>query len=369
MTRILALLLLILVASCRDLPTIPKPPEEPEVLYLGADLSYVNEMEDCGGEFRSAGQLVDPIELFRDKGANIVRFRLWHSPSWTDYSNLVDVKKSISRAKTEGFSILLDFHYSDDWADPGSQEIPSAWSGASTKEELGQLLYDYTYDVLTELYLEDLLPDMVQVGNEINNGLLRWQGQTGIDWENTVYYLNQGFAAVSEVEDDTGEEIETMVHIAQPENADWWFPEAFSAGLGPFDWVGLSYYPVWSDVNLEDLSGRLENIKTQTNRDIMIVETAYPHSLNDVDNANNILGSNALVQGYPATPEGQKAFLVDLVEEVVSGKASGVIYWEPAWISTGCSTRWGQGSHWDNATFFDAENNNEALPAFDFLTR
>ena len=120
-------------------------------LFLGADLSYVNEMEDCGGIYRSDGIVIDPYRLFWEKGANIIRLRLWHSPDWTDYSDLEDVKRSISRAKEQGMKVLLDFHYSDDWADPGKQKIPADWALATAMEELGDLLYDYTYQTLMDL--------------------------------------------------------------------------------------------------------------------------------------------------------------------------------------------------------------------------
>ena len=343
---------------------------EEDPIYLGADLSYVNEMDDCGGVFKSNGVEIDAYELFANEGANLIRIRLWNNPDWTDYSNLVDVKRSIGRAKEHSMKVLLDFHYSDDWADPGKQIIPAAWESATTKEELGELLHDYTYDVLMELHGEGLLPEMVQIGNEINNGMLHAPDRTSndpIDWERTVFCLQKGFQAVRKVESETGEEIETMVHVAQPENAFWWFPQAFTNGLGNFDWIGLSYYPKWSDYDLTEVEEKLKELKSMYNRKIMIVETAYPYGTNNVDGANNILGADAIHPGFPATPTGQRDFMKALTKATIDGGGSGVVYWEPAWISTDCSTRWGQGSHWDNATFFDASNNNEALPAFDFF--
>ena len=119
--------------------------------YYGADLSYVNELEDCGASYKDAyNTRKDPFKIFKDAGANIIRVRLWHNPTWTNYSNFEDVKKTISKAKAQGMAVLLDFHYSDTWADPHKQEIPKAWlNDINNTEALGKLLYDYTYKPLT----------------------------------------------------------------------------------------------------------------------------------------------------------------------------------------------------------------------------
>src|ERR1044072_1020804 len=117
-------------------------------LYLGADLSYVNEVEDCGAVFRKDGKKVDPFKLFAAEGANIVRVRIWNDATWTRYSNLADVKKTIARSKAAGMQVLLDFHYSDDWADGEKQIIPKAWVGLTNAQQ-AKALYDYTFTVLT----------------------------------------------------------------------------------------------------------------------------------------------------------------------------------------------------------------------------
>ena len=175
---------------------------EPPSFYYGADLSYVNEMEDCGAVYKDlSGISKDPYKIFKEAGANLVRVRLWNNPTWTNYSNYEDVKKTISRAKAEGMSVLLDFHYSDTWADPSNQEIPSAWaSELNNTVTLGDLLYDYTYEILNDLAKANLLPEIVQVGNEINpmilqQGALQWP----IDWERNSYLINKGIKAVRDI--------------------------------------------------------------------------------------------------------------------------------------------------------------------------
>lgn len=327
--------------------------------YKGADLSYVNEMEDCAGIYKdAAGVQKDPYQIFKDAGTNLARFRLWHTPDWTDYSTMEDVKRSIARAKAQNFEILLDFHYSDTWTDPGKQQIPAAWlEHIDDTETLGQLLYDYTFNTLVELSEENLTPDIVQVGNEINamilqDGDLEWP----IDWERNSTLINKGIKAVRDfsVQHNTG--VEVMLHIAQPENGLWWFEQATSNGVTDFEWIGLSYYPIWSEYNLNNVGEAFSSLINTYSKKLMVVETAYPFTLENKDSANNIMGLDALVEGYPATEQGQLDYLTELSQVIYGSGGEGLIYWEPAWISTNCSTLWGQGSHWDNATLFDHDN-------------
>ena len=121
--------------SCKKTPENPSVNQVTNEFYLGADLSYVNEMEDCGAYYKnSQNEELDVFKIFKDHGANLVRVRLWHSPTWTNYSNLEDVKKTIQRAKNYNLQVLLDFHYSDTWADPNQQEIPQAWESYLTDD-------------------------------------------------------------------------------------------------------------------------------------------------------------------------------------------------------------------------------------------
>ena len=324
--------------------------------YSGADLSYVNEMEDCGAlYYDSNNNNKDPYKIFSDSGANLIRIRLWHNPSWTDYSKYNDVKKSISRAKTQGMKVLLNFHYSDTWADPSKQQIPVEWlEYVNNTEVLGDLLHDYTFNVLNDLSIANLLPDIVQVGNEINpmilqDGELQWP----IDWDRNSSLLNKAIKAVREISSLNNKNIEVMLHVAQPENALWWFEQANEASVTDFDWIGLSYYPLWSDYSLNNISTPLKSLINNYKKRLMIVETAYPFTLTNNDTANNILGENAVIPGFPATQEGQLNYLNTLKSKVKDAGGEGLIYWEPAWVSTNCNTLWGQGSHWDNSTLFD----------------
>lgn len=358
MRKLWVLLLAIFTLSCgsEDETPIQNPePSGPKLGYYGADLSYVNEMLDCGAEyFTSDGEKKDPYEIFSEAGCNLVRLRLWHTPDWTDYSNFEDVKLAIERSKTLGMQVMLDFHYSDDWADPSKQKIPAAWLGViDNTPVLGDSLYNYTYKTLKDLAEEDLLPEIVQVGNEINpmilqDGDLQWP----IDWNRNAPLLNKGIKAVRDISEEYNKEVGVMLHIAQPENGIWWFEQATENGVTDFDWIGLSYYPLWSDYKLKDVSLGVKFLVDKYDKRLMIVETAYPFTTLNSDPAGNILGIDASVEGILISEEGQLEYLETLEEEILDGGGEGLIYWEPAWVSTTCSTQWGQGSHWDNATLF-----------------
>jgi arabinogalactan endo-1,4-beta-galactosidase len=363
------LIIIFMLFGCKK--TNSQLPNATNAIVLGGDLSYVNEVEDAGAKYQRNNSSVDPYALFAEKGCNLVRLRLWHTPSINRYSGLEDVKKSIRRAKAANMKVLLDFHYSDIWADPGRQNIPKAWSTITDLNVLGDSLYGYTLNTLLTLNKEGLLPEMVQVGNEINSEILQPEDKAKpiIDWKRNAFLLNKGIAAVREASSKSSKKIEVMLHIAQPENAIKWFADASANGIEPYDWIGISYYPLWSTVKTKDLPYFINNLVTTHKKQLMVVETAYPHTLANADPANNILDDKALVPGYPATPAGQKQYMIDLVKLVIQGGGAGLVYWEPAWISSSARTPWGQGSHWDNATFFDAANKNEALPVFDFFNQ
>ena len=218
--------------------------EENIEFYNGADLSYVNEMENCGVIYKNNNnESKDVFKIFADAGSNLTRVRLWHNPTWTNYSNYKDVEKTISRAKNSGTRILLDFHYSDDWADPQKQIIPKAWLPAiDNLEVLGDSIYNYTYKTLKTLNTKNLLPEMVQVGNETNIMILQ-KDEKGepMNWSRNSYLLNKGIKAVRDISKGVNKKIEIMLHIAQPENGIWWFKQATENGITDFDWIGLSY--------------------------------------------------------------------------------------------------------------------------------
>jgi arabinogalactan endo-1,4-beta-galactosidase len=363
MLRLIAALAAAAATAVQAGPPAPPPASG---LYLGADLSFVNEMEDCGAVYRLQGKPIDPFVLLKQEGGNIVRVRIWVNPTWTKYSNYADVLKTIRRAHAAGLQALLDFHYSDDWADGGKQIAPAAWARLGTDAQ-AKALHDYTRDILRKLDRDGAMPEMVQVGNETNPELLggKVPGQP-INWARNAKLLNAGIRAVREAGRTGSIAPRIMLHIAQPENILPWFDAATKAGVRGYDLIGISYYSKWSKWNLAQLKETIATAKSRYAKDVIVVETGYPFTLEGADTAKNLLGEDALVPGYPATPEGQHRFMVDLTQLTVDAGGIGVVYWEPYWVSTHCGTRWGHGSDWENATWFDYPTH-EALPVFEFL--
>ena len=326
----------------------------PPPTYLGVDISYANEMDDCGAVYRSGAARVEPYGFFKSAGANVARIRLWNDPDWTTYSNLADVKRSIARARRAGLQVLLDLHYSDDWADGDKQIAPKAWAGLSTADQ-AQALHDFTRDTLAALDREGLMPDLVQVGNETNGEIVSSlaKSKQPIDWTRNALLFNAGIRAVREAGAASAIKPRVMLHIAQPENVEPWFAAAAKAGVTDFDLIGISYYSKWSKRSMAQLGTTINRLRHLYAADVLVVETAYPFTNEGADSSPNLLGADSLIPGYPATPAGQKAYLTDLTQLVFANGGVGVVYWEPSWISTSCKTRWGRGSNWENAALFD----------------
>ena len=338
--------------------------------YFGADLSYVNEMEDCGVVYKENGTPKDPYQIFAGNGCNLVRLRLWHTPAWYDnlnsgnrYSDFQDVRKSILRAKAAGMDVLLDFHLSDNWADPGKQRVPAAWeSVVDNLPVLKDSLYNYISQTLLALDADGLLPEMVQIGNETNKGiLLSTADDTGgwvLDWNRNSQLFKRAIEAVRDVENSTGKSVKVALHIAGPANAGWLMQGFWNNGVTDFDVIGMSYYWAWhKPTDIDDTGNIVAQLKQQyPGKQVMIFETGYIWTTASNDNANNII-SDVHPDYSPASPENQRKWLIDMTQEVINKGASGVIYWEPAWVSSTCWTQWGQGSHQEHATFFDFQNN------------
>jgi arabinogalactan endo-1,4-beta-galactosidase len=338
--------------------------------YLGADLSYVNEMEDCGVVYKDSAISKDPYQIFANHGCNLARFRLWHTPSFYDtlnqgkrYSDFADVKKSIFRAKTEGMEVLLDFHLSDFWADPQRQLVPVAWqSVVNNLPILKDSLYNHVYNTLIQLNQAGLMPEMVQIGNETNKGIMLAPAVDAagwsLDWTRNSALFKRAIQAVRDAETATGKDIKVALHIAGPADAGWLMTGFWIHGVTDFDIIGLSYYWAWHKpttiVQTGDIITQLK--QNYPGKEVMIFETGYIWTLQNNDNAANIISETQA--GYtPASPENQKKWLVDLTKKVIEKGGKGVIYWEPAWVSSTCFTPWGQGSHQDHATFFDFNTN------------
>jgi arabinogalactan endo-1,4-beta-galactosidase len=353
---------------------------------MGADLSYVNQIEDHGGVYKDSGMVRDPYHIFKNHGANLVRLRLWHTPAWTRevygtpgtqlYSDIRDVEKSMKRAKDLGMAVCLDIHYSDTWADPGNQEPPAAWKNITDISILKDSVYQYTFKTLNYLNGKDLMPEMVAIGNEINCGMLITGTLPGFpdlnacdgNWKNLGDIINEGIRAVRDVSSQADKEVQVVLHVADPKNIEWWFDNITTAGgVTGFDVVGFSYYPLWhTTIAYYNITTIVAEVKIRYDKKVMILETAYPWTMENADSYANRFFSETPVSGFAYTTEGQKDFLVDMTQQLISVGLDGIIYWEPAWISSQMKDLWGTGSSWDNCTFFDFEGN--TLPSIDYMT-
>ena len=340
---------------------------------FGADLSFVNEIEDYGGVYKDSGKIKDCFKIFSDYGANTVRVRLWHNPSWFKaltggkiYSDLYDVEKTMRRAKENGMAVSLNLHYSDNWADPQKQEIPGAWKGLSF-ELLKDSVYNYTLQALNYFKSKNLVPEMIQVGNENNFGMLWPHGKVvNDDYGNFAAFLKTGIKAVRDFSATSSIKPQILIHEAQLQTALPWCNGVIAQnGVTDFDIIGLSHYSKWSTVNnLDSVALIISQLKKLYNKKVMLVETAYPWTVDNADNYNNFIGAEAMVSGYPLTKEGQLNYLVDLTKAVIKGGGSGVQYWEPAWITSRMPDQWGTGSSYENAVLFDFNGN--VLPGMNF---
>lgn len=341
---------------------------------LGGDLSYVNQVQDKGGVFRDSGKISDPFALMKQRGANTVRLRLWHNPVWQLpytggrlYSDLADVARSIQRAKAQKLAVNLDLHYSDDWADPDKQTIPAAWRSANLSQ-LEDSVYRYTLATLRYLEKRQLVPEMIQIGNENNTGMLHPHGKiVNNDFTAFGRLLNAGIRAVREFSAQSAIQPRIILHVAQFQNADWFAKGIITSGkVTDFDYLGVSHYFKWSTVKtLPEVGNIARALKAQYGKPVMVVETAYPWTGENADTYANIMTGDTGATGYTVSREEQLRYMQDLTREIWQAGGAGVQYWEPCWITSSLRDRWGTGSSWENCALFDFNGN--ALPGLDFL--
>ncbi|WP_035476243.1 glycoside hydrolase family 53 protein [Aliagarivorans taiwanensis] len=351
-------------------------------MRFGADLSYINQVENYGGRYYHNGEPRDPYALFAEHGTEMIRLRLWHSPEWHDqlegangkrYSDLADVMHSAARAKQQGMQVLLNFHYSDSWADPQHQDIPKAWQAIRELAELEQQVYQYTYDTLERMASKQLLPEAVQIGNETNCGMLYTNSPTHFPklsvcdghWLNAGHIFNAAIRAVRDIDQKYRQDTIVLLHVADPAHLAWWFEGITKkAKVDDFDAIGFSYYPLWhSSIGFDALPEALQAINQRFERPLWLLETAYPHTRQANDSYPNLHGDAPLL-AFPASPEGQLAFLQTLRRNLAQSGTEAMFYWEPGWISSNMRDLWGQGSSWENCAFFDYQG--ELLPAITY---
>ena len=279
----------------------------------GADVSWCTEMEAGGKRFYDAqGTETELMTLMRQIGMTAIRLRVWVNPekAYGAWSDKADVLAKARRAKAAGLDLMIDFHYSDFFADPGTQTKPAAWA-SFTMEQLIQAVADHTKDVLSALKAEGIEPRWVQVGNETRSGMIwdsgkiDWNKSGSAAWEGYVALSNTGYDAVKSVLPQAL----VIVHIDKGPDDNTWFFKSFKQYGGKFDMIGLSHYPesAWQNENTKTASN-VSALATQFNVPVMVVETGYSTS-------NETLAGQVMA---------------DFMTKAKAAKGcAGVFYWEP----------------------------------------
>lgn len=356
----------------------------------GMDISTLKEVESLGGRFFDQGQEKDVLDILRSYDVNAVRLRLWNDPytengepygaGTNDLPTTIELTK---RALAKGMEVLLDFHYSDFWADPGKQRIPRAWQGMNL-EELETAVYQYTKETLETMREADAFPTLLQIGNEVTNGIL-WPYGKVPEYDSLARLLNAGIRGARAVD----KEIPLMIHLDNGGNNALyreWFDHFMEEGED-FQIIGLSYYPFWHGT-LDDLANNMNDLAKRYGKELMIAEVSMGYTMEDYAAYEKLAPHErkgmatkpelAAKVPYPMTKEGQKQFLLDLFEkmkQVPDKKVRGYFYWEAAWIPV-AGSGWASeeaiaymgekgpgGNEWANQALFDYDGN--ALPALE----
>jgi arabinogalactan endo-1,4-beta-galactosidase len=352
---------------------------------MGADVSMLSQIEENGGKFYDQGVEGESLEILKKHGVNWIRLRLWNDPTDGNGNPLGggnnDLQRTVEmavRAKSLGFKFLLDFHYSDWWADPGKQNIPKAWVGL-TPDELEQAVYEYTATAIQTLVDAGAMPDMVQIGNEVNSGFLwpagkTWSqgGETVGGYDGFAALLSQGIQAVRDNDPnnaDPQKRIRIAVHLADGGNNDLYHTvfDALTERTIDFDIIGLSYYSFWHGP-MDRFIENMNDVSERYQKDVVVLEAAYPYTTEDADGHGNLAGAGVEeAGGFLPTVQGQATAIRDImaaVAQVPNNRGLGLFYWEPQWIAVnGAGWATGEGNAWESLAMFDFNGN--ALPSLD----
>ena len=358
----------------------------------GMDLSTLLELERCGAKYYDNGEERDLLAIMKSYDVDTIRIRLWNDP-WSETGESYgagenDLKTSLEIAKrvtAAGFGVLLNFHYSDFWADPGKPIKPKAWADYGVKE-LEQAVYDYTLESMQTFLDAGVNITMVQVGNELSNGLLWPEGKVP-NYDNIATFVNAGIRAVRKAD----AAIPVMIHLDNGGNNALyreWF-DNFTKRGEDFEIIGLSYYPFWHG-SLQMLNDNMNDIAERYGKDLVIAEVSMGYTMEDYKNYEKLSDEErkgyatrpALVEKieYPMTKQGQYDFMEDFlnrISHIKGGKGKGFFYWEPAWIpvpgsgwATPASLKYMNdpgpcGNEWANQALFDYDGN--ALPTLSLI--
>ena len=348
MRKILFFLFTISIFSCSSNSNSPEPVVDDFI--RGADMSFLPLIESEGTIYKHNNTAEDAITTLKNAGCNTIRIRLWKNPS-DGHSGLAEVKTLAHRVKAAGLKVWLTVHYSDTWADPGSQTKPVAWQSMDFNT-LKTSVTDYTNQIMTEIN-----PDIIQIGNETNDGMLWPEGKLSTNESQYLQLVSAATAAVRSKSTTT----KIMLHYAGITGSDWFFSKVASID---YDYIGLSYYPIWHGTSLVTLQNTMNSLGQLYNKKVLIAETSYPFTYGYNDYTNNIIGlPSQIIPAYPATNDGQKQFL-SAIKSTVKQSTNGIgfCYWGSEWVAFRGPTST-NGSSWENQALWDFTNN--SLPVMD----
>lgn len=321
--------------------------------YRSADMSFLPEAEREGAVYLERnGDPKDALVTLKNAGANAIRIRLWKDPEGMT-SSFEEVKAFAERVKQEDMQVWLTVHYSDTWADPGEQQTPAAWQGLSF-EELKSAFKAYTSEIMNEIQ-----PNVFQIGNEVNSGFMHPFGNINSNPDQFKELLSSASETIRNINSET----KIMLHFAGLEGSDWFFDLVTEID---YDLIGISYYPIFHGTDLQNLENIIENLGSSFSKPIVLAEIAYPFTLGFNDFTNNIVGLDEhLVQGYPATPNSQKNYLLNLKSILKKSEfGAGFAYWGTEWIAYRGDEAT-DGSTWENQALWDFDN--KALPGMEIF--
>ena len=360
-TILILILLATLVASTLMMPLKLSPANVSDgaLSIRGAGISFALLEERSGTVYSRNGKPAHIEQILADSGANYARIRLWVGPP-RGYSDLATDLEVARRATKVGLKIFLDLHYSDTWADSKHQTTPAAWQTFDLPT-LVRTVRDYTRDVIGQFARQDTPVDMVQIGNEVTNGMLWPVGQiyrqTGEDWASFVALLNAGIEGARQGNDPT-RRLSVVIHYdhgGDNDGARYFFDNIFAAGVASFDAIGLSYYPFWHGA-LSKLQNNLDDLATRYKKILIVSETAYPWTLQGGDPDIGFADVRKLPEAdaYPPTVAGQERYiraLRSVLLQVPFQRGVGLFVFGAGWLRVGW--RPGAGNPWTNLTMFD----------------
>ncbi|MFD1316718.1 glycoside hydrolase family 53 protein [Namhaeicola litoreus] len=315
---------------------------EKKMTFRGADLSAYPQIASRNLNFLNHNSDVeDFLSILKKSGVNIIRLKLWVNP--TDrVASLSEVEDFSTHIRSKGYQIWLTLHYSDTWADPGHQEKPKAWQNISY-EQLKDSVREYTKKVVATLR-----PEIIQIGNEINNGFLFPDGNLHSNEIQCIELLQIASEAVRQ----TNAASKIMIHYAGHSGSNSFFQKMANVD---YDFIGLSYYPIWHGKDLNTLAGRMNELSNSFGKQLLIAETAYPFTLGWNDYTNNIVGleSQIILPDFPPTGLGQANFFKALYTKILEVEDGiGICYWGGELVAFDGPTSQ-NGSPWENQALFD----------------